>query len=138
MPAMCRSYRLHIIGETSLAINHCLVALPGTAKADLKRVMSHPQVRQAAGARQSRRAGQSGRLFVYVPGGGSAGAGRRRKRAGAGEGSQEGLSVGGAAGRRYKWPGAAAESSGSGAQIIRYPRMTTVSHSRHSRSLRFT
>ncbi|KAG2430647.1 hypothetical protein HYH02_013645 [Chlamydomonas schloesseri] len=36
-------YRLHIIGETSLAINHCLVALPGTAKSDLKRVMSHPQ-----------------------------------------------------------------------------------------------
>ncbi|KXZ52182.1 hypothetical protein GPECTOR_10g811 [Gonium pectorale] len=36
-------YRLHIIGETSLAINHCLVALPGTRKEDLKRVMSHPQ-----------------------------------------------------------------------------------------------
>lgn len=36
-------YRLHIIGETSLAINHCLVALPGTQKTDLKRVMSHPQ-----------------------------------------------------------------------------------------------
>ncbi|GIL77877.1 hypothetical protein Vretimale_6510 [Volvox reticuliferus] len=36
-------YRLHIIGETSLAINHCLVALPGTKREDLKRVMSHPQ-----------------------------------------------------------------------------------------------
>ncbi|GLC45006.1 hypothetical protein PLESTB_001744400 [Pleodorina starrii] len=36
-------YRLHIIGETSLAINHCLVALPGSRKDDLKRVMSHPQ-----------------------------------------------------------------------------------------------
>ncbi|KAG2500138.1 hypothetical protein HYH03_001720 [Edaphochlamys debaryana] len=36
-------YRLHIIGEVSLQINHCLVALPGTAKGDLKRVMSHPQ-----------------------------------------------------------------------------------------------
>ncbi len=37
-------YRLHIVGETSLAINHCLVALPGSSKGDLKRVMSHPQV----------------------------------------------------------------------------------------------
>ncbi|EFJ52806.1 hypothetical protein VOLCADRAFT_102779 [Volvox carteri f. nagariensis] len=36
-------YRLHIIGETSLAINHCLVALPGSSKGELKRVMSHPQ-----------------------------------------------------------------------------------------------
>jgi len=36
-------YRLHIVGETSLAINHCLVALPGTRKQDIKRVMSHPQ-----------------------------------------------------------------------------------------------
>ncbi len=38
-------YRLHIVGETSLAINHCLVALPGTKVQDVKRVMSHPQVR---------------------------------------------------------------------------------------------
>ncbi|MEW5299050.1 MAG: hypothetical protein WDW36_002100 [Sanguina aurantia] len=36
-------YRLHIVGETSLAINHCLVALPGTRLQDVKRVMSHPQ-----------------------------------------------------------------------------------------------
>lgn len=36
-------YRLHIVGETSLAINHCLVALPGTRLQDLRRVMSHPQ-----------------------------------------------------------------------------------------------
>lgn len=40
-------YRLHIVGETSLAINHCLVALPGTRKQDITRVMSHPQVRLA-------------------------------------------------------------------------------------------
>lgn len=37
-------YRLHIVGETSLAINHCLVALPGTKLESIKRVMSHPQV----------------------------------------------------------------------------------------------
>eukprot|EP00798_Chlamydomonas_sp_ICE-L_P030936 gene30936-35992_t len=37
-------YNLHIVGETSLAINHCLMALPGTKIGDLKRVMSHPQV----------------------------------------------------------------------------------------------
>ncbi|KAF5842136.1 Prephenate dehydratase-domain-containing protein [Dunaliella salina] len=38
-------YRLHIVGETSLAINHCLAALPGTNVEHIKRVMSHPQVR---------------------------------------------------------------------------------------------
>jgi hypothetical protein len=42
-------YRLHIVGETSLAINHCLVALPGTKLKDIKRVMSHPQVSQHNG-----------------------------------------------------------------------------------------
>lgn len=36
-------YRLHIVGETSLQINHCLVALPGSRKTDIRRVMSHPQ-----------------------------------------------------------------------------------------------
>jgi len=36
-------YRLHIVGETSLAINHCLAALPGTKMENIKRVMSHPQ-----------------------------------------------------------------------------------------------
>ena len=39
-------YRLHIVGETSVAVNHCLLALPGTKKQDLVRVMSHPQVRR--------------------------------------------------------------------------------------------
>jgi hypothetical protein len=44
-------YRLHIVGETSVAVNHCLLALPGTKKEDLVRVMSHPQVcAWAAGA----------------------------------------------------------------------------------------
>lgn len=37
-------YRLHIVGETSVAVNHCLLALPGTKSHDLKRVISHPQV----------------------------------------------------------------------------------------------
>jgi arogenate/prephenate dehydratase len=36
-------YRLHIVGETSVAVNHCLLALPGVAKGDIRRVMSHPQ-----------------------------------------------------------------------------------------------
>eukprot|EP00878_Enallax_costatus_P036617 GHUV01041139.1.p1 GENE.GHUV01041139.1~~GHUV01041139.1.p1 ORF type:complete len:322 (+),score=92.86 GHUV01041139.1:213-1178(+) len=36
-------YRLHIVGETSIAVNHCLLALPGTKKEDLSRVLSHPQ-----------------------------------------------------------------------------------------------
>lgn len=44
-------YRLHIVGETSLAINHCLAALPGTKAENIKRVMSHPQVRAQADGR---------------------------------------------------------------------------------------
>nr|QKY14875.1 arogenate/prephenate dehydratase (ADT) [Polytomella parva] len=36
-------HNLYIVGETSISINHCLVALPGTKKSDLERVMSHPQ-----------------------------------------------------------------------------------------------
>lgn len=36
-------YRLHIVGETSVAVNHCLLALPGVTKGDVKRVLSHPQ-----------------------------------------------------------------------------------------------
>jgi len=36
-------YRLHIVGETSVAVNHCLMALPGTPLSGVRRVMSHPQ-----------------------------------------------------------------------------------------------
>ena len=36
-------YRLHIVGETSIAVNHCLLALPGVEKSQIKRVLSHPQ-----------------------------------------------------------------------------------------------
>jgi len=36
-------YRLHIIGETSVNVNHCLLALPGTKIEHISRVMSHPQ-----------------------------------------------------------------------------------------------
>lgn len=36
-------YRLHIVGETSVAVNHCLMAMPGQKKSDIKRVLSHPQ-----------------------------------------------------------------------------------------------
>ena len=37
----CR-YRLHIVGEVSVDVQHCLVALPGVQRSDIKRVMSHP------------------------------------------------------------------------------------------------
>lgn len=34
---------LHLVGETIVRVNHCLVALPGTNMDDLKEVISHPQ-----------------------------------------------------------------------------------------------
>ncbi|GBF95450.1 arogenate dehydratase prephenate dehydratase chloroplastic [Raphidocelis subcapitata] len=36
-------YRLHIVGETSVSVNHCLLALPGTKLGEVTRVLSHPQ-----------------------------------------------------------------------------------------------
>ena len=36
-------YKLYIIGEVTVKVNHCLLALPGVAKADLRRVISHYQ-----------------------------------------------------------------------------------------------
>ncbi|KAK9806205.1 hypothetical protein WJX72_005284 [[Myrmecia] bisecta] len=36
-------YRLHIVGETSVDVNHCLLALPGVKKDEIKRVISHYQ-----------------------------------------------------------------------------------------------
>ncbi|XP_077253915.1 arogenate dehydratase/prephenate dehydratase 1, chloroplastic-like isoform X2 [Tasmannia lanceolata] len=36
-------HRLHIVGEVQLTVFHCLLALPGVTKDDLKRVLSHPQ-----------------------------------------------------------------------------------------------
>lgn len=36
-------HRLHIVGEVQMPVHHCLLALPGVCKADLKRVISHPQ-----------------------------------------------------------------------------------------------
>ncbi|CAL9134317.1 unnamed protein product [Musa textilis] len=37
------SHSLHIVGEVQLAVDHCLMALPGVKKKELKRVLSHPQ-----------------------------------------------------------------------------------------------
>ena len=34
---------LHLIGETLVRVDHCLLALPGTALDELQEVMSHPQ-----------------------------------------------------------------------------------------------
>ncbi|KAL5972590.1 ADP,ATP carrier protein [Asimina triloba] len=36
-------HRLHIVGEVQLAVNHCLLGLPGVKMEDLKRAISHPQ-----------------------------------------------------------------------------------------------
>ncbi|KAG6661226.1 hypothetical protein I3843_03G154400 [Carya illinoinensis] len=36
-------HRLHIVGEVQLAVNFCLLALPGVRSEHLKRVISHPQ-----------------------------------------------------------------------------------------------
>lgn len=37
-------HRLHIVGEVQLALNLCLLALPGVRTEHLKRVISHPPV----------------------------------------------------------------------------------------------
>jgi len=34
---------VHVIGEHNFRVRHCLLALPGTRKADIKTVISHPQ-----------------------------------------------------------------------------------------------
>jgi prephenate dehydratase len=34
---------LHIVGEYLLRVRHCLIALPGVKKSDLKKAISHPQ-----------------------------------------------------------------------------------------------
>lgn len=36
-------FKLHIVAETLVDVNHCLLALPGVQKADLRKVLSHPQ-----------------------------------------------------------------------------------------------
>ena len=36
-------YDLRIVGEYLLRVRHCLIALPGVQKADIKKAFSHPQ-----------------------------------------------------------------------------------------------
>ena len=43
MPLSVLQHRLHIVGEVSLKVHHCLMALPGTKIEELERVASHPQ-----------------------------------------------------------------------------------------------
>ncbi len=33
------------VAQVNLKVNHCLLALPGVKREDIKRVMSHPQAR---------------------------------------------------------------------------------------------
>ena len=35
--------QLYVIGEHDFRVEHCLLALPGTKREDVKKVMSHPQ-----------------------------------------------------------------------------------------------
>jgi len=36
-------YELHIVGEYFLRVRHCLIALPGVQKSEIKKAISHPQ-----------------------------------------------------------------------------------------------
>ncbi|HUH99232.1 MAG TPA: prephenate dehydratase [Anaerolineales bacterium] len=36
-------YQLHIIGEYFLRVHHCLIALPGVNKSEIRKAISHPQ-----------------------------------------------------------------------------------------------
>jgi prephenate dehydratase len=36
-------YRVLVVGEIALQVDHCLLALPGSSRSGLKRVLSHPQ-----------------------------------------------------------------------------------------------
>ena len=36
-------YRALVVAEVALQVDHCLLALPGTSRDQLKRVLSHPQ-----------------------------------------------------------------------------------------------
>src|ERR1700690_1385155 len=37
------SHKLWIVGEDFLRVRHCLIAVPGVKKSEIKRVISHPQ-----------------------------------------------------------------------------------------------
>lgn len=36
-------YQLHVVGEYFLRVRHCLIALPGVTKSEIKKAISHPQ-----------------------------------------------------------------------------------------------
>jgi len=40
---LLREHELHIIGETTLRVRHCLIAAPGATMEKLRKIISHPQ-----------------------------------------------------------------------------------------------
>lgn len=40
---LLREHELHIIGETTLRVRHCLIAAPGASMEKLRKIISHPQ-----------------------------------------------------------------------------------------------
>ncbi len=40
---LLREHQLHIVGETTLRVRHCLIAAPGAQQSQIRKVISHPQ-----------------------------------------------------------------------------------------------